>query len=268
MSQPASKRLSILITNDDGYDAPGINALAEELARDHDITVVAPDCDQSGMSAAISVRRSITFKKLALNRYAVSGTPADAAHIGVRHFMRDAKPDLVVSGINRGPNLGNDTLFSGTVGAANCASLDGISAIAVSMGDFEEPQLYNTAAQVVAGLIRSEGFLEALTGKVLNVNVPNKSPKDLKGIALSNLGLRMYPNHFNPCGDDPDGALRYAGGDIGNIGDEDTDVRTIERGEVSLTFLRPFLQDGSGHIGSKESTSWRLPPLEELFLGS
>ena len=256
------KRLSILITNDDGIEAPGINVLAGELSSFHDVTVVSPSMERSGYSAAITLQKSIAYEQIAPNRYRVEGTPADAAHMGIRHFMKEKKPDLVVSGINRGPNLGNDTIFSGTVGAANCACLDGIPAMAVSMGCFTEPQRYDTAAKVVAALIQTKGFLGAMAGRVLNVNVPNKAHEDLAGIRETNLGLRVYPNHFDRCMENPDSALRYAGGDIDNIGDEDTDVRAIEKGQVSLTFLRPFLQDGTVKL---ESLGWQLPRLEDLM---
>lgn len=257
-----SKRLSILISNDDGIDAPGIKALADELSLDHDVTVIAPDRDRSGMSASISVHHAITYEQIAPNRYKVSGTPADATHLGIRHFMAENPPDLVVSGINRGPNLGNDTIFSGTVGAANCACLDGIPAIAVSMGDFEEPQNYGTAARVVRNLIRDPMLLVILKDRVLNVNVPNLLPTAIKGIREANLGIRIYPRHFDPCQDMPQSALRYGQGDIDSIGDADTDVRSIERDEISLTFLRPYLQDGVTKIGSD---SWSVPSLTELF---
>ena len=145
--------LSLLLTNDDGYKAPGLKALREELAKVHKLTVIAPDQERSGSSAALTLGSPLKVNKHEEGIYSVAGTPADCAHLAFRHFM-DAPPDLVVSGINRGPNLGDDTLFSGTVGAANVASLEGLPAIAVSMGDFKEPMNYKTAAIVIAKLIK------------------------------------------------------------------------------------------------------------------
>ena len=235
--------LSLLLTNDDGYQAPGLKALREELAKQHKLTVIAPDRERSGSSAALTLGSPLKINKHEEGVYSVAGTPADCAHLAFRHFMNDL-PDLVVSGINRGPNLGDDTLFSGTVGAANVASLEGLPAIAVSMGDFGEPMNYATAAVVVAKLIQKLDLqCRSLRGKVLNINVPNVAYDDLKGVRQTRLARRYYPRHFDPDRENPDDHLWYGRGDVSHDELPDSDATAIDEGYVSLCMLSPHLLD-------------------------
>ena len=245
--------MKLLLTNDDGYKAPGIRGLKEELSLIHEVTVVAPESERSGFSAAMTLARPLKYNLHEQGVYSIAGTPADCAHLALRHFMKRS-PDVVVSGINRGPNLGDDTLFSGTVGAANVACLDGVSAIAVSMGDFNEPMYYSTGAKVVARLLNVLNFSDpALVGRVINVNVPNLPLKDIKGIRQTRLSRRYYPRHFDEDRDQPDNHLWYGRGPVTHDELPDSDATAIEQGYVSVTLLRPHLLDERVFPGGLDS---------------
>ncbi len=257
------KRLSILITNDDGIGARGIQILAEVLSKYHDVMVVAPDQEKSGFSAAITLHRPLKATKIADGMIKVDGTPADCVHLGLRMFMKGNPPDLIVSGINRGPNLGDDTIFSGTVGAANVASLEGFPAIAVSMGDFTEPMHYLTAAEVVARLTLQANLYKVLPGRVLNINVPNVPVNELAGLAETRLGKRFYPDHFDTDKND-DSLVWYGRGHVRHDCLEDSDITAVEQGKVSLTLLKPHLLDIKAYE-AEETWQW-VPTLDELSL--
>lgn len=254
-------RLRILVTNDDGIDAPGIKALCAALQGHHDLTVVAPAAERSGFSCAITLHKPLRVQQVGDNRFAVSGTPADCTHLGLRRFMVAQPPDLVISGINRGPNLGDDTLFSGTVGAATVAALDQLPAMAVSMGDFAEPMQYDTAATVVLGLIRFPELLTSIAGRVLNINVPNVAVGQLRGVKDTLLGKRYYPGHFDADPQDPE-LCRYGRGPVGHDHLSESDVTAIENQMVSLTRLKPHLLDVNAY--EEEEKTW-LPTFAQLL---
>jgi 5'-nucleotidase len=190
--------MRILICNDDGVEAPGLNAL-EKIARDltDDVWVVAPETDSSGASHSLTLAEPLRMRELDEHRYAVKGTPTDCVIMGVRFLLRERPPDLVMSGVNRGQNLADDITYSGTVAGAIQGTLLGIPSIAMSMvcGPIEddkgpEPPIWETAmthgAKVVRKLLAA-GWPE---GVVINVNYPNCQPQAVKGIAATLQGQR------------------------------------------------------------------------------
>lgn len=178
MAAPCVER--VLLTNDDGIAAPGmevLEAVAASLARE--VWVVAPEHDQSGTSHAISLHAPLRVSRHGERRFAVSGTPGDCVVMGVRHLMGGALPDLVLSGVNRGANLGVETVFSGTVGAAMTALLLGLPAIALSQAfSYREPVRWETARTLAPGVIRrllASGW--QAENSCLNVNFPHAAPE-------------------------------------------------------------------------------------------
>jgi len=228
--------MRILLSNDDGYFAPGLAALAEGLEGLGDITVVAPERDRSGASNSLTLDRPLVLRQ-ALNgfRY-VNGTPTDCVHMAVTGIL-DFEPDVVVSGINSGSNMGDDTLYSGTVAAAMEGYLLGIPSIAISLVGtvFEH---YATAARVARTLVERVHRAPFGAPILLNVNVPDVPHDAIAGMEVTRLGRRHKAQPVvkgsNPRGETvywvgPAGAAREAG--------PGTDFNALERGAVSITPL-------------------------------
>lgn len=181
--------MRILLSNDDGYFAPGLALLAATLAaQGHDITVVAPERDRSGASNSLTLDRPLMARQTPSGVYYVNGTPTDCVHLAVTGLLPEL-PDMVISGINHGANMGDDTIYSGTVAAATEGFLLGLPAIAISLvtagGDH-----FATAAQVAVDLVRrfeARPFPEPV---LLNVNVPDVPPEALTGVEVTRLGRR------------------------------------------------------------------------------
>jgi 5'-nucleotidase len=229
--------MRILLSNDDGYFAPGLAALAEGLEGLGDITVVAPERDRSGASNSLTLDRPLMLRQ-ALNgfRY-VNGTPTDCVHMAVTGIL-DFEPDVVVSGINSGSNMGDDTLYSGTVAAAMEGYLLGIPSIAVSLVGtvFEH---YASAARVARMLVERIHRTPFGAPILLNVNVPDVPHDTISGVEVTRLGRRHKAQPVvkgsNPRGETvywvgPAGAAREAG--------PGTDFNALERGAVSITPLQ------------------------------
>ncbi|MBC3917392.1 5'/3'-nucleotidase SurE [Undibacterium sp. CY18W] len=228
--------MKILISNDDGYLAPGIVALAAAMSAFAEVTVVAPDSNRSGASNALTLDRPLSVQRAANGFYFVNGTPSDCVHIALTAIMKD-KPDLVVSGINQGQNMGDDTLYSGTVAAATEGFLFGIPSIAFSQT--EKGWQHLDAAARVAEEIVKRGFPELPAPFLLNVNIPNLPYKDIKGIRKSRLGKRHTSEpviHMT----DPHGRDIYWIGPPGAASDASpgTDFDATARNFVSVTPLQ------------------------------
>lgn len=162
--------MRILLTNDDGYAAEGIKALQRTLGERHEVWLFAPESERSGMSHAMSLRHPVKTRKMAEREYSCSGTPADCVILS-GHAALPFTPDLVVSGINRGPNLGTDLIYSGTAAAARQASLAGIPGIAVSLAEFSAPFEYSALATLVADQL--DFFVSLWNPDVfININAP------------------------------------------------------------------------------------------------
>lgn len=244
--------LRVLITNDDGIAAPGLWALAEEFNRTAEVIVVAPDREQSGVGTSVSLHsplrvRSVRPEVAGVETYAVEGTPADSVIIALRMLLKD-KPDLVVSGINEGSNLGTDVLISGTVGAAFQAYFYGLPAIAVSVGSFSD--LHFEPASRVCSLLAARLAAGDLPPRFLfNVNLPNIPFDQLKGIDITHLGERSYTDAVKRGGikSGHDGKRDYywiAHGEPVSREEKGTDVWSLRQNRVSIT---PLHNDLTNH---------------------
>ena len=179
--------MKILISNDDGYLAPGINALAEQLAGIADIVVVAPDSNRSGSSNSLTLDKPLRVVRAENGFYSINGTPSDCVHIALTGILTE-RPDLVVSGINQGQNMGDDTLYSGTVAAATEGYLFGIPSIAFSQVEHRWANL-DAAARVAKDIVLRK--LDALQKPfLLNVNIPNLPYESLQRVVATRLGKR------------------------------------------------------------------------------
>lgn len=228
--------MRILISNDDGYLAPGINALAEALASIAEIIVVAPDSNRSGASNSLSLDRPLTVNRAANGFYFVNGTPTDCVHIALTG-MGDALPDLVVSGINNGQNMGDDTLYSGTVAAATEAYLFGIPAIAFSQVNHGWEHL-DAAARVARDVVQRR-FDMLPSPFLLNVNIPNLPYEALGPLTPTRLGRRHQAEPVIRS-QDPRGREIFWIGAPGACRDasEGTDFHATAHGMVSITPLQ------------------------------
>ncbi len=230
-------RLRILLSNDDGYFSPGIEALARALAPLGDITVVAPEADRSGASNSLTLDRPLMVRRAANGFRYVNGTPTDCVHLAVTGLL-DHLPDIVVSGINHGANMGDDTIYSGTVAAATEGYLLGIPAIAISLAGKPGAHI-DTAARVAAELvakIQREPFAQPT---LLNVNVPDIPHSDLRGMKVTRLGKRHKAEPVIKTTNPRNETVYWVGaaGEAADAG-EGTDFHAVANGYVSITPLQ------------------------------
>jgi 5'-nucleotidase len=228
--------MKILISNDDGYRAPGIEALASALAPIAEITVVAPESNRSGSSNSLTLDRPLRVFRSPGGIYSVNGTPSDCVHVALTGLLAE-KPDLIVSGINQGQNMGDDTLYSGTVAAATEGYLFGIPAIAFSQVEHGWAHL-DSAARVARDIV--ERKLDALGSPfLLNVNIPNLPFDALAGIKATRLGKRHQSEPVIRSAD-PHGNEIFWIGPAGRAKDdgEGTDFRAVAQGYISITPLQ------------------------------
>ena len=236
--------MRLLLSNDDGYFAPGLAALAEGLAPLGEITVVAPERDRSGASNSLTLDRPLSLRKAHNGFLYVNGTPTDCVHMAVTGLL-ELEPDIVVSGINNGANMGDDTLYSGTVAAATEGYLLGIPAIAVSLVGHEFKH-YATAARVARDLVERLARAPFGTPTLLNVNVPDVPYEQLRGTEVTRLGRRHKAQPVVP-GKNPRGETVYWVGPAGAAREAGpgTDFNALERGAVSVTPLQVDLTHGN-----------------------
>jgi 5'-nucleotidase len=229
--------MKILISNDDGYFAPGLAVLADTLARIAEVTVVAPERDRSGASNSLTLDRPLQLRQAANGYYFVNGTPTDCVHLAVTALL-DSPPDLVVSGINHGSNMGDDTIYSGTVAAATEGFLLGIPALAISLTS-KRGAHYQTAAQVALDLVQRHRQQAFAAPMLLNVNVPDLPYAELQGIEITRLGRRHKAEGMVKA-ENPRGETVYWIGAAGAAQDAGpgTDFYATARGAVSLTPLQ------------------------------
>ncbi|HOP08904.1 MAG TPA: 5'/3'-nucleotidase SurE [Candidatus Methanofastidiosa archaeon] len=230
--------MRILITNDDGVHSPGLVCLKKKLSRFGNIEIVAPEREASASSHAITVHQPLRFYSCKLtdgsNGWAVSGTPADCVVLGILKF---GMPDLVVSGINPGANLGDDVTYSGTVGAAIEAALYDINSIAVSLIDSEDPD-FDSAAEVTAKIIERMDSLPKHF--LLNVNVP---PDTNGEIMITKLGRRLWSSNVQERIDPRNKPYYWISGIPSEIYDETSDINATNNGYVSVTPIKLDLTD-------------------------
>ncbi len=235
--------MKILISNDDGYRAPGIEALANALAPIADITVVAPESNRSGSSNSLTLDRPLRVYRSPGGIYSVNGTPSDCVHVALTGLLAE-RPDLVVSGINQGQNMGDDTLYSGTVAAATEGFLFGIPAIAFSQAAHGWANL-DAAARIAREVV--ERRLDAIGQPyLLNVNIPSLPYDEILGWKATRLGKRHQSEPVIRSAD-PHGNEIFWIGPAGRAKDdgEGTDFRAISEGYVSLTPLQIDLTHGA-----------------------
>lgn len=229
--------MHILVSNDDGYRAPGIAVLAEALSLEHEISVVAPERNCSGASNSLTLERGLRASKVAENSYFVDGTPTDTVHLAVTGLL-DKMPDIVVSGINAGANMGDDVLYSGTVAAAMEGRHLGLPAIAVSMDSYT-PDHYETAAKAVVKLLTDLNEASFAANTILNINVPDIPWSEIKGFKATRLGNR-HKSEGMIIQQDPRGDPMYWVGPPGEAQDagEGTDFYAVSQHYVSITPLQ------------------------------
>ena len=229
--------MRILLSNDDGYFSPGLAALADALKPLGDITVVAPERDRSGASNSLTLDRPLMVRQAANGFFFVNGTPTDCVHLAVTGVLEEL-PDMVVSGINVGANMGDDTIYSGTVAAATEGFLLGLPSIAISLVG-KSAFNYATAARIAADLVKRFQEKPIRRAVLLNVNVPDVPYGSLQGIEVTRLGKRHkaepVTKTLNPRGD-----TVYWIGAAGAASDAGpgTDFYAVENGRVSITPLQ------------------------------
>jgi 5'-nucleotidase len=238
--------MKILLTNDDGIHAEGLLALVKYLEKKHEVWVVAPDRNRSGVSHGITMAEPLKLCQLAENRFSCSGVPADCTFTAINGILNEY-PDVVISGINKGPNLGTDIIFSGTAAAARQASFYGIPGIAVSLASFEEPLDYSALADFVSKNIEK---LVTLCEKDIFLNINAASLDSYKGYKLTSLSKRSYQDKVSLY-NAPDGKFYsfFLGGGVESLGDENSDEKATSEGYISIT--RVLSQPISLEVDSK-----------------
>ncbi|TMX43828.1 5'/3'-nucleotidase SurE [Vibrio sp. Hep-1b-8] len=247
----SDRRLRILLSNDDGVHAEGIHTLADALRDMAEVTIVAPDRNRSGASNSLTLEQPLRVNQIAPQVYSVQGTPTDCVHFALNELMKDQLPDLVLTGINHGANLGDDVLYSGTVAAAMEGHFLGVQAIAFSLVGKHH---FGTAANIARQMVAQHARSPIPTNRLLNVNVPDVKPEQLKGTVVTRLGARHHAEAMikqkDPRGHDiywlgPPGKEQDAG--------EGTDFFAIERGYVSIT---PLQVDLTAHESLASMDNW------------
>jgi len=248
--------MNILLTNDDGVQAPALQVLVRELATLGRVTVVVPDRDQSATSHSLTLQRPLRIHRHPDGVVSIDGTPTDCVLIAF-HGLLDSRPDLVVSGINHGPNMGEDVFYSGTVAAAIEGSMQGVPAIAASLvthgpADFIEP------ARFIRRLAEALSKREVAHQRVLNVNLPHRPWAEIRGVRLTRLGTRVYSDTLIEKVD-PRGRAYYWIGGQEPVWEshEGTDFHAVEHGFISVTPLSLDLTDYRAMIDMEQ---WDLVP--------
>ena len=236
--------MKILLSNDDGYYSKGITGLAESLKQFAEVTIVAPENNCSGLSSSLTLKNPLRIRKFQDNGYYVNGTPADCVFLALTKVL-DTKPDLLVSGINHGANLGDDVLYSGTVGAAMGGRFSNIPCLALSSTSLK-PKHLDAAIEASKIFIRDHLTKLTLRSTVLNINFPDVPIEEMKGYTITELGKRLMP-------DSSSSNIDAYGDEIHWIGpppppensNQETDFNAIAHNKISITPLTTNLTDSS-----------------------
>ena len=236
--------MKILLSNDDGYYSKGITGLAESLKQFAEVTIVAPENNCSGLSSSLTLKNPLRIRKFQDNGYYVNGTPADCVFLALTKVL-DTKPDLLVSGINHGANLGDDVLYSGTVGAAMGGRFSNIPCLALSSTSLK-PKHLDAAIEASKIIIRDHLTKLTLRSTVLNINFPDVPIEEMKGYTITELGKRLMP-------DSSSSNIDAYGDEIHWIGpppppedsNQETDFNAIAHNKISITPLATNLTDSS-----------------------
>ena len=244
--------MKILVSNDDGYLATGINVLADALSDIADVVVVAPDRNRSAASNSLTLHDPLRVSKVGENRYRVNGTPSDCVHLALTGFL-DEEPDLVVSGINHGANLGDDVIYSGTVAAAMEGRFLGLPTIAVSLVG-NNLQHFDTAARVATELVQRLDEDPLPAEFILNVNVPDRPYEELTGIQVARLGFRHKSEPVVKSEDAHGRTIFWVGpAGAGQDAGDGTDFHAIDQGAVAIT---PLKVDLTRHEAVPQVAEW------------
>ncbi|WP_348666240.1 5'/3'-nucleotidase SurE [Arsenophonus symbiont of Ornithomya chloropus] len=227
--------LRILLSNDDGVTAPGIQILSTMLRKYYSVQVIAPDRNQSGTSNALTLHKPLRIIRLENGDISVQGTPSDCVYLGVNQLI-SPYPEIVISGINCGPNLGDDIIYSGTVAAATEGRHLGLPALAISLNGNKH---YQTAAEVTCYVLKLLQKKPLSAGNILNINVPDILLSEIQGYKVTRCGSRYASQNVYSL-EDPRGDIVYWLGPVGKISDAapDTDFAAVEAGYVSITPLQ------------------------------
>lgn len=250
--------MKILLTNDDGINAKGLSALRDSIREIADVTVVAPETEQSAVGHAITISDPLRVREVEKDSeffgYAVNGTPADCVKIAVRAILKDP-PDMVISGINLGANIATNVIYSGTVSAATEGTILGIPSIAVSLATFVSPDFTPAAsfARKIAFSVYEKGLPE---GTLLNVNIPNLPEDKIKGVVFTRQGSSRFREEFDKR-TDPRGHIYYWQGGEMLFYDEDSDADSgvIRKDMVSIT---PIHYDLTDYKFLEELKKWEI----------
>jgi len=227
--------VKILISNDDGYLAEGINVLAKRLKEKHQVTIFAPTKNKSASSSSLTIDKPLKPKQISESVYAINGTPSDSTHFALCGYFEE-EFDIVIAGINYGPNLGDDVIYSGTVAAAIEGRFVGFPSIAISLASWDGKN-FNTAAKVAEVVVDNVEFSKLSTNTVLNINVPDIPFNEIKGFKTTRLGKRHKSE--NIIQDKEDTSLYWIG-ENGKEADNSpgTDFYAIKNNYVSITPLQ------------------------------
>jgi 5'-nucleotidase len=245
----------ILVSNDDGVHSPGLHHLVEALQEVGEVYAVAPDRERSAASHALTLHKPLRVEEIRKGVFSVNGTPTDCVNLGVLFLLKEKRPALVVSGINKGGNLGDDVTYSGTVSAAMEGTLLGIPSIAISQLG-EGPYHFETAAHFAVNLSRlvlDEGLEKDV---FLNVNVPNLPPERIKGTQITSLGKRIFNDSTILENIDPRGKKYYWIGASGMTWEmrKNSDHEAVEQGAISVT---PLHLDLTHHPTIERLHQWK-----------
>jgi len=241
------KRARILLSNDDGIHAPGLKILEKAVRTlSKDVWVVAPETEQSGASHSLTLHRPLRIRKVSQRKFAVDGTPTDAVLLAINRILRDHKPDLVLSGINRGGNLGEDVTYSGTVAAAMEATILGVPAIALSLiAENEDSARWATAAAHFAKVVRGLASVGWPDNVFLNVNFPDVPADKVKGIRVTRQGRRKLGDELVERKDPRGRSYFWIGAmRMEDEGKRGTDLATVNAGAISVTPVYLMLAPG------------------------
>lgn len=235
--------MRILISNDDGIQAHGINALANALSKEHDVYVIAPNSERSAAGHSLTLHMPLRVEEVrptfhAKRAWSISGTPGDCIKIGINAILsEEEKPDIIISGINHGPNLGADILYSGTVSAALEGAVQGYPSIAVSIfGNGHKPEEFTYAANFVAKFLPRVKDLTFPKKTILNINVPSVPDSEIKGVLATKIGSRMYTDTYEKRFDPRQKAYYWMAGEmITRKENDNSDISAVLNNYVSIT---------------------------------
>lgn len=232
--------MRILIANDDGIQSSGIKALADAFFKaGHEVVVIAPDSQRSACGHGILSTKGIRYAEENLSEhyraYSCTGTPADCVKLGILHIMKDALPDLVVSGINYGTNIGSDVIYSGTVSAASEAAYQGIKAIAISTNRAGYEEHIGEVCEYLLNIIPKLFAIDLPSGTIININYPITVP--FKGTAVVKAGINLYTDSYVADKDDSFSVVLMGKPVKSALNDHDTDIEFLEKGYATITVL-------------------------------